>query len=348
MARLLCVSGHRDRFTSRFERALESAPDAIELWRELITTLMHDDLYAETLSVIGRARVQAGSHLAFDANEAVCFDELGDAMTADRLFAALEHVDDFNFQLRRIRHALRGRRPDRASALAEPHLAGPNGNFVAPYLSIAWRMMDDPRWQWLEGDSRLVGVYDLADSLPPLEGLAARLRSLHMTSDQPLEQSVRGGTQTDGELLSRIEPEIRALRRAVAEAVDRHIAQLPPEDPRHPLLRHRPPPFVRFAGSWSIRLVSQGFHANHIHPQGWFSSALYVALPKGSDAGPPDAGWLQLGGPQERLGIDLAATRTIEPKPGRLVLFPSTMWHGTIPFPEGERLTVAFDVARPL
>jgi len=35
----------------------------------------------------------------------------------------------------------------------------------------------------------------------------------------------------------------------------------------------------------------------------------------------------------------------IEPKPGRLALFPSWMWHGTRPFAEGERITVAFDVA---
>ena len=33
--------------------------------------------------------------------------------------------------------------------------------------------------------------------------------------------------------------------------------------------------------------------------------------------------------------------------PGRLALFPSTMWHGTVPFADGERLTIAFDVARP-
>jgi tetratricopeptide (TPR) repeat protein len=36
----------------------------------------------------------------------------------------------------------------------------------------------------------------------------------------------------------------------------------------------------------------------------------------------------------------------IEPKPGRLVLFPSIMWHGTRPFGAGERLT-GFDVRRP-
>ena len=44
--------------------------------------------------------------------------------------------------------------------------------------------------------------------------------------------------------------------------------------------------------------------------------------------------------------IDLPPFRTVEPEPGRLVLFPSYMWHGTRPFAEGERMTVAFDVAR--
>jgi hypothetical protein len=29
------------------------------------------------------------------------------------------------------------------------------------------------------------------------------------------------------------------------------------------------------------------------------------------------------------------------------VLFPSTMWHATVPFEEGERLVVAFDVRPP-
>jgi hypothetical protein len=63
--------------------------------------------------------------------------------------------------------------------------------------------------------------------------------------------------------------------------------------------------------------------------------------------GAGEEGWLKLGEPQAELGLDLEPFRKIEPKPGRLVLFPSTMWHGTIPFAEGERLTVAFDVAKP-
>jgi hypothetical protein len=91
-------------------------------------------------------------------------------------------------------------------------------------------------------------------------------------------------------------------------------------------------------------LSGTGYHSNHIHPEGWFSSAFYVALPESTGG---HAGWLTLGGSETELGIDLPPTRLIEPRPGRLVLFPSTMWHGTIPFTAGERLTVAFDVARP-
>jgi hypothetical protein len=61
--------------------------------------------------------------------------------------------------------------------------------------------------------------------------------------------------------------------------------------------------------------------------------------------GPEPGGWLQLGAPPSELGLDLQPYRMIEPRPGRLILFPSTMWHGTLPFAAGERLTVAFDVA---
>nr|WP_237219744.1 putative 2OG-Fe(II) oxygenase [Sphingomonas arenae] len=105
--------------------------------------------------------------------------------------------------------------------------------------------------------------------------------------------------------------------------------------------RDRP---IRFAGSWSVCLTGQGFHSQHVHPQGWISSALYVDLPARLDG---SEGWLTLGQPQDSLGSGLEPFRTVEPKVGRLVLFPSMMWHGTIPFAAGERLTTAFDIAPP-
>jgi hypothetical protein len=76
---------------------------------------------------------------------------------------------------------------------------------------------------------------------------------------------------------------------------------------------------------------------------GWLSSAFYVVLP--DDLGKDKAGWLTLGEPQAQLGVDVSPHRFIEPKPGTLALFPSWMWHGTRKFDEGERITVAFDIA---
>ena len=103
----------------------------------------------------------------------------------------------------------------------------------------------------------------------------------------------------------------------------------------------------RFAGSWSVRLGGGGHHSNHVHPQGWISSALYLALPSRQATDSPESGFLVLGEPPAELGIDLAPHTVIEPKVSRVALFPSWMWHGTRPFAEGERLTVAFDVAQP-
>jgi hypothetical protein len=121
---------------------------------------------------------------------------------------------------------------------------------------------------------------------------------------------------------------------------------LPPIDATHPVLRHAPG-IVRFAGSWSVRLATAGRHTNHIHPQGWLSSALYVALPDPAELGAEPAGWLAFGRPPEELGLDLEPYESVRPKIGSLTLFPSIMWHGTVPFDGGERLTVAFDVAPP-
>lgn len=214
-----------------------------------------------------------------------------------------------------------------------------------PYATIIWRVKGDPRWEWLEGGERFVGIYDIADRLPPLDTLADTLRRLHTLQGQPLDQSLRGGTQTDGDIFMRIDPVLVQLRDAVRATVEEHVARFPAHDERHPLLGPPRSP-ITFAGSWSVRLHSQGFHANHVHPAGWISSALYVALPP--DLGREEAGYLTLGNPSApHFEIDLPPFRTVEPKPGRLVLFPSYTFHGTKPFAEGERLTVAFDVARP-
>jgi hypothetical protein len=175
--------------------------------------------------------------------------------------------------------------------------------------------------------------------------LGQKLNQLHANMAQhPFDQSPRGGTQTDGHLFARTDAEIVTLRSLVHDAVKQVVADLPPVDPTHPFLsgpRHT----LRYTGSWSIRLRNSGFHEAHYHSEGWMSSALYVALPDTIGTSIDSAeGWLELGKPPKDLGLDLEPLAVIEPKVGRLALFPSILWHGTRPFPAGDRLTVAFDI----
>lgn len=347
LAQLRWTMGDQKGFLASIEASLEQMPRAATLWQLRIHKLIDSGDFGGTLAVISEARTHLGEQLFLVAAEAVVHSETGSATLADSCFARLDGVSDISLAVRRIRHQLRTGRLAQALLEIDKWTDDPAANSVWPYAAIAWRIAGDPRLQWLEGDAALVSVMDLSNALPPLDRLASVLRALHLARAGQFDQSVRGGTQTEGVLFQRIEPEICALRAAVVRAVERHIQQLPPVDPRHPVLGQRRGRPVRFSGSWSVRLEGEGFHANHIHPAGWLSSALYVALPPSLGDGNDRAGWLALGEPQSELGLGIEPARFIEPKPGRLVVFPSIMWHGTLPFPKGERVTVAFDVRPP-
>lgn len=267
--------------------------------------------------------------------------ESGKADDRPDLFDGVADRADAGLALARVRHALRCGAPDRAAPIAQAQIATPSGSLFWPYLSLSWRLLGDARAYWLDRPDQLIRVttLDLDYNL-----LADLLRGLHNAAAPYPDQSVRGGTQTDRPLLFRHEPMIQTARATIEAAVRDYIAALPPPEPGHPLLG-MPRGEVKFAGSWSVRLGQQGYHAAHSHPAGWISSALYISLPAAMGAVP--AGWLRFGTPPPELGLDLPPYRDVQPKVGQLVLFPSTLWHGTVPFDDGERLSLAFDIRPP-
>jgi hypothetical protein len=219
----------------------------------------------------------------------------------------------------------------------------PDNYTIWALLELAWRITGNDRHQWLIDQPGLYGAVELDLGREQLRELAAVLRSLHLSSSQPLGQSVRGGTQTIGNLLTRSDSQIRMLVEALAAAIRQFHSQLPGADPRHPLLKHRNES-ITFGPSWSVRLTGGGFHAAHFHAGGFLSSACYISLPEGMSANSEQEGWLEIGRPPPEMKIDLPPLASFEPKAGRLVLFPSFLFHGTRPFSSGERLTVAFDL----
>jgi len=157
---------------------------------------------------------------------------------------------------------------------------------------------------------------------------------------------MRNGTQSSRGLLADSSPAVVAFLKAV-EAPIAAYQRAVGRDPAHPLLGRNAGP-ARLVGCWSVRLRRNGFHVNHIHPQGWLSSAYYVAVPAETDDSGLRGGWIKFGEPRFA-APQATARRFVQPKPGRLVLFPSYLWHGTVPLRNDEtRLTVAFDAVPAL
>lgn len=267
--------------------------------------------------------------------------------------AALRHA--------RAAYALR---PDIPSALklAEVHLAreevDPASRLIdavlaaAPFdqgalslRAVAWRLAGDPRAAQLYDYDAVVGAWtiDTPEGWPSLEAyladLAPALRRLHALKTHPVGQSLRHGSQTSAPLTASDDPVVRAFFQAVDGPIRRHLERMGPgADP----LRGRNTGGYRLSGAWSVQLRPGGFHAAHIHPGGWLSSACYIDLPAAVD-GEDRQGWIGFGGPPFAPG--LPHERFEKPEPGKLVLFPSYLWHGTLPFGGDQtRLTIAFDI----
>jgi tetratricopeptide (TPR) repeat protein len=215
-------------------------------------------------------------------------------------------------------------------------------------VCLAYRALGDSRYQRLVDIDSFVRVYRLdvpagyADSEAFNRALGEELLALHTTTAEPLDQTLHGGTQTEGLLFNRKGRAIAQVREQIWAIVGDYVASMA-QSHDHPLLSRKEEAWS-FTHSWSCKLRSSGFHSNHVHPMGWISSAYYVALPDALNDTSTKQGWLKFGESNLELGGDDRPEHFVKPEVGQLVLFPSYFWHGTVPFDAADdRLTIAFD-----
>jgi tetratricopeptide (TPR) repeat protein len=242
----------------------------------------------------------------------------------------------------------------RALSYCEALLSGsPDDQYLIALQTTAWRLLGDTRYDAFCDYAQLVRPYLLQapspwPDLPSfLNDLKQSLERLHNPHGHPLLfQSLRHGTETTGDLTREADPVIQALFKALDAPIRDYMAFI---GKGTDALRRRNRGTYRFNGGWSVRLRSAGYHGSHVHPRGWISSAFYVDLPDGMAQASTQDGCLAFGEPSIATEPPLHAQHVVHPEPGRLVLFPSYFWHGTVPFhSEKTRLTVAFDAVPEL
>jgi tetratricopeptide (TPR) repeat protein len=343
---LLFRLGRDENFLKSYDRAPQTAP----LLAAKAGLLLKKDRFEEAYDLYRRALIRDPANLDAAIGSSTALNMLhrsAEAMAP--LEQALKHHPKNGMLYQNIAiTALQAKDPQKAAAMAEQSLRLlPVDQAGLAVLGSAWRMMGDERDEMLNGYDDLIRVFDLE----PPEGfssmadfnaeLNAWLDQQHATVREPLEQSLKGGSQTRGYIFGQGHALAEKLRTRISEALLRFIAEVK-KDARHPFRGRAAAGGFMFGGSWSSRLHDCGFHVNHIHPGGWISSCYYVGLPEAVKDETEKQGWIKFGEPSFDVGLGMR--RAIQPQAGRLVLFPSYMWHGTIPFREdAARTTIAFD-----
>jgi Tfp pilus assembly protein PilF len=343
LATIRTTAGSVESIDASFAEAVRARPDDAALHMAWFHLLAGARDWAGARTILAKAEASFGATRGVRSGQAFLASESDERSCDPVTFSGLEDVDDPGLDLARIRFWLRTGEPAKAAAIAEGRAGGPLARMFWPYLALAWRLTGDARGARIDGEQRAIMTVDLDLGSTTLAALEATLRRLLVLKAPYHEQSVRGGVQTDRHLFFNPDPVIQHARAVFEAAVRTYLATLPVPVAGHPLLGPPRDKELRFEGAWSVLLRGQGYHAPHTHMMGWISSAFYLVRPDADST----QGWLQFGTPPPELGLDLGPLATVEAKPGRLVLFPSTLWHGTLPFEDGERLSIAFDVAVP-
>ncbi|MEM7703748.1 MAG: putative 2OG-Fe(II) oxygenase [Pseudomonadota bacterium] len=347
----LYLAGDETDFTRPFQRAAQRAPTDPNIRAAWIDALAGIERFAMAADIAAIARSAFPNQPHFALLEAMHASASGAWQRAETIYADLG-VESLQRWLMEARHRVRAGDIPAAQILLDKALQSWSFDIAAWALQgVVWRLAETPeardRAGWLHEQAGLVQMLTLEAPDDLLPRARSRLVQLHKDAGTPLSQSVRGGSQTRGVLFHRSDPVLAELHTAILTTLATYKEGSPLADDSHPILRSRDEDW-RLAGSWSVRLKAGGdYHAAHIHPSGLLSSALYVDIPETVRDG-DQPGWLELGRPPADLGLDLDPLAILQPKEGHLALFPSTLYHGTRPFPATRdtktRMTVAFDV----
>ncbi len=170
-----------------------------------------------------------------------------------------------------------------------------------------------------------------------IENLTKDLKDVSSMWNPP-NQSGNGGFKSIGNLFEYPNSNIATLKEIILKEIDVYYNKFQNEKCT---FIEKWPDDKKIIG-WHIILKEDGYHNSHIHPEGWLSGVIYLKVVP------------TLNKNEGAIKFDLAApdypndnlpNRIHNPQIGDIVFFPSSLYHGTIPFStDKERIIVSFDL----
>ena len=347
------IKGQSDEAIACYHRALERNPNLVLAQSNLGILHFHLGQTEEAIAASKRAITLLPTHAAAHGNlgyALVRHGQIAEGIAALRY--ALQLRPDFSEAHAGLVAAYlqAGDAAAAESAAKEGRNRVGFANAILAYEYHAlYELGDDAAARHLVDFDRMV----FADTLPvpPEHGsleefntaLAAEMRAHPSLMWEPSGKTTRGGHQS-ANLIEQPTPMSRIFERTVRQQLDEFIRTLP-TDPLHPFFSRKLNQYRLLM--WTTILESGGHQDPHIHAGGWLSGVYYVELPRTlGETEQENAGWIELGRAPKEYPLHRASlVKTVRPRTGLLVLFPSYLFHRTVPFLEGgQRISIAFDL----
>ena len=181
-------------------------------------------------------------------------------------------------------------------------------------------------------------------SWPDSDGLNARLREIVLERQSAAPSTARsnvGGWQSDHDLITWPHPEMQTLGQRIHEAFGAVMQRE---------LGHRRFTCRLAVTAWANVNRHGHYNRHHTHANNHWSGVYYVDLGRPDETVSPN-GAIEFIDPRPAVGVyELAgaasvSTWTVQPQAGEMLLFPSWLRHGVLPFyGEGERISIAFNL----
>jgi tetratricopeptide (TPR) repeat protein len=333
----------------RLDATIASFPDAAVLHHIKAQALRAMEGHARTLEFVSSSLERWPEDVALlvsAVDAAIHTGETDAALELSQRVMALDPNSQSALESR-ITALLAAGRADEALPMVEHQVAAsPNDQHAIALLATTCRLLGDERYAQLHNYDDFVRPYELTtpkgwSSLDEyLDDLRTALAERHPYKRHPFMNSLDGGSMIM-DFASMDNKAIGSLLQALTPAIDAHVDYLGKGDDA---VRSRNTGRWQLDGIWSVYLQPNGFHHDHVHPNGWLSSACYITLPDRLETEEKE-GWIKFGEPGVVTEPKLPWEHAVKPQVGTIVLFPSYMWHGTIPFGgDQRRMTCALDI----
>lgn len=176
------------------------------------------------------------------------------------------------------------------------------------------------------------------------DSLAEDLLNYHRQArhDYRSQSLLHNGEQSSGNLFVLNQPFARELKRCIVSQIENYRIRF--KGKNEGFLRRWPDRYELFG--WLVSMRQGGNLDSHNHKEGWLSGSFYLKVPE-TQNGKTDEGKIAFSykGPRYPSDGHKSRRRVVDIKTRDICMFPSSLFHETLPFHSNEeRVSFAFDV----